>query len=54
MGWPDEVLAKNTALSRQFRESFRRAHAGGVKIAFGTDAGVFPHRLAGRQFALMV
>jgi len=50
----DEVLAKNTALSRQFRESFRLAHAGGVKIAFGTDAGVFPHGLAGRQFALMV
>lgn len=54
MGWPEEILAKGTALSRQFRESFRRAHAAGVRIAFGTDAGVYPHGENAKQFALMV
>ena len=54
IGAPAEILAKNTALSQRFRDSFRRAHAAGVRIAFGTDAGVYPHGLGGRQFALMV
>jgi len=53
MNFPAEILAKNTALSRRFRESFRRAHAAGVKIAFGTDAGVYPHGDNAKQFALM-
>ena len=53
-GAPAEELAKNTALSRRFRDSASRAHAAGVRIAFGTDAGVYPFGLAGRQFALMV
>lgn len=53
-GAPAEELAKNTALSRRFRDSARRAHAAGVRIAFGSDAGIYPLGLAGRQFALMV
>ena len=53
-GAPAEELAKNAALSRRFRDSARRAHAAGVRIAFGSDAGVYPFGLAGRQFALMV
>ena len=52
-GIPAEQLAKNAALSRRFRDSARRAHAAGVRIAFGTDAGMFPHGLGARQFALM-
>jgi imidazolonepropionase-like amidohydrolase len=36
------------------RASFRRAVAAGVKVAFGTDAGVFPHGQNAREFALMV
>ncbi len=52
-GAPAEQLAKNTALSRRFRDSARRAHAAGVRIAFGSDSGVYPFGLAGRQFALM-
>ena len=36
------------------RESFRRAHAAGVKMVFGTDAGVYPHGQNARQFARMV
>jgi imidazolonepropionase-like amidohydrolase len=33
---------------------FRRALKAGVRIAFGTDAGVFPHGMNGREFGLMV
>ncbi len=36
------------------RRSFRMAVEGGVPIAFGTDAGVFPHGTNGQEFALMV
>jgi imidazolonepropionase-like amidohydrolase len=34
--------------------SFLDAVKAGVKIAFGTDAGVFPHGLNARQFSYMV
>jgi len=36
------------------RESFRKAAAAGVKIALGTDAGVFPHGHNAHEFTLMV
>lgn len=36
------------------RRSFRMAVEAGVPIAFGTDAGVFPHGTNAREFALMV
>ncbi len=36
------------------RRSFRKAVDGGVNIAFGTDAGVFPHGTNAREFSLMV
>ncbi len=36
------------------RESLRRAIAAGVKIAFGTDAGVYPHGDNAREFEVMV
>ena len=45
-------LAKARAVSGQFRESFKLAHAVGVKVAFGSDAGVFPHGENARQCAL--
>lgn len=35
-------------------ETFRKAHAAGVKIAFGTDTGVSAHGQNAREFALMV
>jgi imidazolonepropionase-like amidohydrolase len=47
-------LAKARAVSGRFREAFKLARAAGVKIAFGTDAGVYPHGLNARQFALYV
>src|SRR5262245_1979719 len=49
-----ESLAKEKIIGRQQRETFRAAHAAGVKMLFGTDAGVYPHGLNARQFAKMV
>jgi imidazolonepropionase-like amidohydrolase len=36
------------------RQTFQRAVKAGVKMLFGTDAGVYPHGDNGRQFAKMV
>lgn len=53
-GWPEEILTKNTETTDIQREGFRRAVSAGVRIAFGTDAGVYPHGENARQFAYMV
>lgn len=49
-----ESLEKERRTGGIQRESFRRAHQAGVKMAFGTDAGVFPHGQNARQFSRMV
>jgi imidazolonepropionase-like amidohydrolase len=49
-----ESLAKEKVIGRKQRENFRAAHAAGVKMLFGTDAGVYPHGQNARQFAKMV
>jgi len=49
-----ESLAKEKEIGRKQRETFRAAHAAGVKMLFGTDAGVYPHGQNARQFAKMV
>ena len=49
-----ESLAKERAIGRKQRETFRAAHAAGVKMLFGTDAGVYPNGDNARQFAKMV
>jgi imidazolonepropionase-like amidohydrolase len=46
--------AKALQVGPQIQDALRRAHQGGVKIAFGTDAGVSPHGQNAREFALMV
>jgi imidazolonepropionase-like amidohydrolase len=53
-GWPAEYLRKNRDTTARQRESFRRTVHAGVKLSFGTDAGVFPFGLGARQFAYMV
>ena len=53
-GWPAEYLRKNRETTDQQRDGFRKAVAAGVKLSFGTDAGVYPHGLNARQFAYMV
>ncbi len=49
-----ESLAKERRTGSVQRANFTRAHAAGVVIAFGTDAGVYPHGQNARQFARMV
>ena len=49
-----ESIEKEKKLGRLQRENFRRAVQGGAKMAFGTDAGVYPHGDNARQFAKMV
>jgi imidazolonepropionase-like amidohydrolase len=53
-GWPEEFLRKNLETTEVQREGFTRAHAAGVAIVYGTDAGVYPHGLNARQFPIMV
>jgi imidazolonepropionase-like amidohydrolase len=49
-----ESLAKEKIIGLKQRQTFRAAHAAGVKMLFGTDAGVYPHGQNARQFAKMV
>ena len=53
-GWPQEILRKNDETTDAQRQGFRKAVAAGVKIAFGTDAGVYPHGENARQLPYMV
>ncbi|RSZ59561.1 amidohydrolase family protein [Massilia atriviolacea] len=48
------VRPKAAAIGPQIQATFARAYKAGVKIAFGTDAGVFPHGDNAREFAYMV
>jgi imidazolonepropionase-like amidohydrolase len=54
IGLPQENLIKERAVGQTQRDNFRKAHAAGVKMAFGTDAGVYPHGDNARQFHYMV
>jgi imidazolonepropionase-like amidohydrolase len=49
----EDNLRKDREVADIQRENFRRAHAAGVKMVYGTDAGVYPHGQNGRQFAVM-
>ena len=53
-GTEQESLDKEKMIGRKQRETFQRAVRAGVKMLFGTDAGVYPHGQNGRQFAKMV
>src|SRR5687768_1522475 len=53
-GWPEEILRKNDETTDAQRAGFRKAVTAGVRIAYGTDSGVYPHRLAARQLPYMV
>jgi imidazolonepropionase-like amidohydrolase len=53
-GWPAEYLRKNRETTDVQRIGFTKAIKLGVKIAYGTDAGVYPHGQNARQFAYMV
>jgi imidazolonepropionase-like amidohydrolase len=51
LGYPQKILDKEKLVGRTQRENFKKAVLAGVKIAFGTDAGVYPHGWNARQFA---
>jgi imidazolonepropionase-like amidohydrolase len=53
-GWSAEILRKNDETTEAQRQGFKKAVAAGVKIAFGTDAGVYPHGENARQLPYMV
>src|SRR6266581_804448 len=52
--YPPTLQAKARAAGAARSEMFRNAVKMGVKIALGTDAGVFPHGDNAKEFALMV
>ena len=51
---PAWAASKGRAAWAASQQGIRRAVAAGVKIAFGSDAGVFPHGTNGREFELLV
>ncbi len=53
-GLPKENVDKEKMVGRLQRENFAKAVAAGVKVAFGTDAGVYPHGDNAKQFHYMV
>ncbi len=53
-GWPADTLRKNEETTAAQRIGFRKAVAAGVRIAFGTDSGVYPHGLNPIQLPYMV
>jgi imidazolonepropionase-like amidohydrolase len=54
VGLPTENLEKEKMVGRLQRENFSKAVRAGAKMAFGTDAGVYPHGDNARQFYYMV
>jgi imidazolonepropionase-like amidohydrolase len=52
--YPPAIAAKAAAIGSQILATAGRAYKAGVKIAFGTDAGVYPHGQNAHEFELMV
>ena len=53
-GTEQESLDKERMIGLKQRQTFQRGVRAGVKMIFGTDAGVYPHGQNGKQFAKMV
>ena len=53
-GYPEKILNKARLIMPGLAASFSNAVKAGIKIAYGTDAGVFPHGLNAKQFSHMV
>jgi len=51
---PADFLEHDAKLGELHRQNFRKAVQAGVKMAFGTDAGVCAYGTSGKQFAFMV
>jgi imidazolonepropionase-like amidohydrolase len=50
----ENMIAKAKAVMPAARQNVARAFREGVKVAFGTDAAVYPHGLNAHEFAVMV
>ena len=50
----EDNLRKDREVAQIQRDNFRKAHKAGVRMVFGSDAGVMPHGLIGGQFKIMV
>lgn len=53
-GLPKEQIEKERGVGQKQRDTFRKAWKAGVKMAFGTDEGVYPHGDNAKQFHYMV
>ena len=53
-GMLPEALRKEKEIGQLQRDNFRRAHRGGARMAFGSDAGVYPHGDNAKQFFYMI
>jgi imidazolonepropionase-like amidohydrolase len=54
LGFPQHILDKARSMENGAERSFRLAQKMGVKMAYGTDAAVFPHGNNAKQFAYLV
>lgn len=52
--YPPVIVPKALAIGPKIQQTFADAYKAGVKIAFGTDAGVFNHGDNGKEFGYMV
>lgn len=51
--YPAIIATKAIEVGQRIQESFNKAYKAGVKIAFGTDAAVFPHGYNAKEFQYM-
>jgi imidazolonepropionase-like amidohydrolase len=51
--YPAIIVPKAIAIGAQIQQTFKKAYEFGVPIAFGTDAGVFPHGENAKEFIYM-
>ena len=52
--YPEIIIPKIVMIDAQLKETFAMVSKEGVNIAFGTDAGVFPHGDNAKEFRYMV
>ena len=52
--YPEIVVPKAREIGPKIQATFSKAYKKGVKIAFGTDASVFPHGINAKEFSYMV
>ena len=50
----EENIRKDREIGQVQRDNFRLAHQAGVRMIFGSDAGVMPHSMVPQQFRTMV